>query len=91
MEEKGSSMGIGLMGLAALVCCAGPWLVIGLLPFVLSVWTTPSGQLTIAAVVALLGIAGYWFFFYRRKGSTPVVDCCAVPDKTRKQADYEKG
>ena len=84
MEDKELSLGIGLMGLATVMCCAGPWLVIGLLPVILTAWATLSGQLTIAAVVAVLGIAGYWLFFYRRRGSASSTDCWPVPDKNKK-------
>ena len=84
MEYKGSSMGIGLMGLAAVVCCVGPLLVIAVLPFILAAWATLAGQLTIAALIAALGIAGHWLFFYRRRGLKSAADCCAIPDKPGK-------
>ena len=84
MKDKGTSVRIGLVGLAAVVCCAGPLLVVAVLPLILSVWATLAGQMTIAAVIGALGIAGYWLFFYRRRGLKSAADCCAIPDKTGK-------
>ena len=84
MKDKGTSVRIGLVGLAAVVCCAGPLLVIAVLPVILAAWATLAGQLTIATVIAALGIAGYWLFFYRRRGLKSAADCCAIPDKNRK-------
>ena len=84
MNAEKSIAAIVVAGLAVL-CCAGPFLLatIGVVAISASALT---GSVAIAAVVALIGLAGVWA--YRRSRSTDpnAADCCA-PESAKRESN----
>lgn len=76
---------IGAMIVAglAILCCAGPALLVTVGSIALSV-SVLTGSVAIVAVVALIGLAGVLIHHRNRPANTNAVDCCALESAKRK-------
>lgn len=67
----------------AILCCAGPALLVAVGSIALSV-SVLTGSVAIVVVFALIGLAGVWIHHRSRPANTNAVDCCALEGAKRK-------
>ncbi|MGE0499618.1 MAG: hypothetical protein AB7I79_10200 [Rhizobiaceae bacterium] len=79
----GKFIGLGGVGLLAVICCAAPFLLVAAGSFGISAWLAAAGYVVIPIALAATGVTG--LYFYRRRRSATSVDtgCCSTNDKTR--------
>lgn len=72
----GKVIGFGGVGLLAVICCAGPVLLVAASSFGISAWLAAAGYVLIPIAFAAIGLAA--IYFYRRRHSGSAVDdaCC---------------
>ncbi|MFJ1311884.1 hypothetical protein [Agrobacterium sp. P15N1-A] len=80
----GRFIGLGDVGLLAVLCCAAPFVLVAVGSFGISAWLAATGYVVVPIVLAVIGVAG--FYFYRRSRSASSADNggCSINDKTTK-------
>lgn len=76
--------GVNLVAGLAILCCAGPLLLVALGSAALSAWAASAGYLLIAIVLATIGFVSIRRYRRNRSTSSSVADCCTADGKARK-------
>jgi len=76
--------GVSLVAGLAILCCAGPLLLVALGSVALSAWVASAGYVLIPIILAVIGVVGVWRYRRNRSTSSSAADCCSVDGKTRK-------
>jgi hypothetical protein len=76
--------GVSLVAGLAILCCAGPLLLVALGSVALSAWAASAGYVAIPIVLAVIGLVSIWRYRRNRSTSSSAVDPCTIDDNTRK-------
>ena len=76
--------GVSLVAGLAILCCAGPLLLVALGSVALSAWAASAGYVVVPIVLAVIGLVSIWRYRRNRSNSSSAVDRCTIDDNTRK-------
>lgn len=76
--------GVSLVAGLAILCCAGPLLLVALGSVALSAWAASAGYVLIPIVLATIGFVSIWRYRRNRSTSSSAADCCTADGKARK-------
>lgn len=84
MKTADTTVGALLVGALAVICCAGPLLIVAIGTTALAAWLSKSVYVLIPAAVIAVGIGAVWF----RRRNVSAQDCCR-PEVFNKASKHE--
>lgn len=72
----GKFIGMGSVGLLAVICCAAPFLLVAAGSFGVSAWLAAAGYMLIPIVLAAIGLAALYLYRRRASGAAADTGCC---------------
>ncbi len=79
----GKFIGLGGVGLLAVLCSAGPFLLVAIGSFGLSAWLAAIGYVIIPIAIATVGVTGLYLYRRRHSASSDRGDCCSIAEKNK--------
>jgi|APThiThiocy_ev2_2_1041544.scaffolds.fasta_scaffold275152_1 mercuric ion transport protein len=72
----GKFIGLGGVGLLAVICCAAPFLLVAAGSLGVSAWFAAAGYVLIPIALAAIGVAAFYLYRRRHSGSAEDAACC---------------
>lgn len=79
----GKFIGLGGVGLLAVICCAAPFLLVAAGSFGVSAWFAAAGYVLIPIALAAIGVAAFYLYRRRHSGSAAGAACCGSPTENK--------
>lgn len=81
----GKFIGLGGVGLLAVICCTAPFLLVAVGSLGVSAWFAAAAYMLIPIALAAIGVAA--FYLYRRRHSDSVADaaCCGSSTENKEK------
>ncbi|HBT69138.1 hypothetical protein F9K97_24175 [Brucella anthropi] len=79
----GKFIGMGSVGLLAVICCAAPFLLVAAGSFGVSAWLAAAGYVLIPIALAAIGLAAFYLYRRRHSGSAADAACCGSPTENK--------
>lgn len=73
----GRFIGLGGVGLLAVICCAAPFLLVTAGSFGVSAWLAAAGYVLIPIALAAIGLTALYLYRRRHSGAAADTACCA--------------
>lgn len=77
-------IGLGGVGLLAVLCCAAPSLLVAAGSFGVSVWFAAAGYVLIPIALAAIGVAAFYLYRRRHVGSADAACCGSLTENKDK-------
>lgn len=79
----GKFIGLGGVGLVAVICCAAPFLLVAAGSLGVSAWFAAAGYVLIPIALAAIGVVAFNLYRRRHSGSAADAACCGSPKENK--------